>query len=514
MATLLLEGFDKYGTANQALPNVNSLLAQGGWNFFSNYFSNPLIVSGLSGAGEALTLQAYYLQYSNLVKALTTNYSRLIGGFRFQANLVSSCAIEFLDNATIQCYVLINRISGFIALYQGNGTLLIQTTVAVGANSVHFLEFDITFNTNISLGGATIWLDGVQVFSLTAVTSQSGNSYASVIQFTAQPDAVAYAFGSFTIDDLYLFDNTTSYNNSVLLSNPRIFTQVATGDHQTQFTNLGNVIGNSWSQGAGGIPYTTTANSLYLIPFTPNVNCTVNSIALYGASTGATQNFKGVIYANSSGSPGSLLSSGTQVTGYTSGSQLTLPLTTPQNLTAATQYWLGFITDSVVVVQNFDYNPQTTSGYTASNTYSSGAPASAPAMTPNQTTLALWGICTGASTNWESISLNPPIGDSSAVYANATSKEDLYIFPALPSNVVAVYSVGISGNAKLTFPGTHTFDLVISSSGTIGTGSKVNIAPTLNYYWYDSYFDTNPATSGSWGLSSVTACYVGMEIIS
>src|SRR5205085_3631609 len=68
--------------------------------------------------------------------------------------------------------------------------------------------------------------------------------------------------------------------------------------------------------------------------------------AVPGLKSPSPQTLKAVIYADSAGSPGALLATGTAVTytGSTNGSGwFALPLATPVQLSAGT-YWIGFIT--------------------------------------------------------------------------------------------------------------------------------------------------------------------------
>ena len=154
------------------------------------------------------------------------------------------------------------------------------------------------------------------------------------------------------LDDLYLFDTTTSFNNAVLNTNPRIETQFPVSDSTVQFSFGAAILGNAYS-----ITSNTNApgaNELFLRSFTPGVNCTIASVSCVPEATSAAANFEAVIYSDSGGAPHSLLSGGSQVTGTTLGTTLTGPLTTPQSLTAGTPYWLGFITDTSVVLAEVD----------------------------------------------------------------------------------------------------------------------------------------------------------------
>jgi hypothetical protein len=133
-------------------------------------------------------------------------------------------------------------------------------------------------------------------------------------------------------------------------------------------------------------------------------------------------------------------------------------------------------------------------------------------MTFNQATQALSAICSGAATNWQTEALNPPMGDISSVSSPTTSTEDLYAWPALPANVVSISTVAVKANARLTFAGTHTFAVEMLSNATGASGPTES--PTINYAWYEGYFDYDPHTSAAWLPVNVNASYSGMEILS
>lgn len=514
MATILIDGFDDYGPSGVYTPSLSNSLSEGGWSIATVY-TQPNIVNGLAGVG------GYAIQFNNniaepeiLSKTLPANYTRIIGGFKFSGNLLTYAGCAFVDNTTTQCSIVVNSISGFITIKQGsNGNTLGQSSVSIASNSVHEIEFDITFG---NPGSWSVALDGVVCLSGSGVTQQSSNNYINVFQF-AEFGVGGAGNGICNFDDLYLFDDTTSFNNSMLLSNPVVFSEAPIGDQQTEFTNLGNVFGNIYStyyyEFSGG--YNTGNNTLYLTPFIPNVNCTIEFIVINGTNAPGTSypsvNFKGVIYADNGGVPGTLLSTGTQVTGINQSQQLELPLTSPQSLTAGVTYWLGFINDTNAELQQFNGS---STGYVATNTYSSGAPSTAPTMTGGQTSLYMFGLCVNASTNWESVALQPPIGDLSSVASPSVGIGDFYVFAALSTSTQTVYSVAVRANARLTYAGSHTFDLVVSSNSTQGNGSNTNINPTLNYAWYSSYFDVDPNTGSSWTVASTNAAYAGMKIVS
>jgi len=323
---------------------------------------------------------------------------------------------------------------------------------------------------------------------------------------------VEQQFATISADDLYLFDGTTSFNNAVLLSNPVVLTDVpiAAGS-LTGFANDGNVVGNTDSVTTN--TSTAGAGSLWLMPVTPEVACNLVSIAVQlggGSGNVPTAQFRSAVYADSVGAPGTLLQSGNVQTGFTNGELLILPLAATQALVANTQYWIGFINDTNTQVQvsNVIGVPYRY----AANTFASGPPATAPAMTNGAYPVFMYGECTGSTANWNSVAVVPPVGDAASVSTATASTSDLYTYPGLPTNVTAVYTVSVSGNCRLDQSGARRFDLLAKSGATTGNGSNTNIAPTVTYAWYDSPFDTDPNTGAAWTRTAADNATYGIEL--
>jgi subtilisin family serine protease len=96
--------------------------------------------------------------------------------------------------------------------------------------------------------------------------------------------------------------------------------------------------------------------------------------AIPGINSPSPQALKAVIYADSGGSPGALLATGTEVTyaGSTNGSGwFSLPLATPVKLSAGT-YWLGFITSTTTKGMGYRYDSVANSRAFNENSYASG----------------------------------------------------------------------------------------------------------------------------------------------
>lgn len=510
MAIVILDGFDKYGPPGLVFPSQTTQIGAGNWNNIGP-ISNAQVVAGLSNTGYALGFLGASDRWDQVLsRTLNQNYSRLIGGFRFSASLNYGVGFALCDSNTTQCSINIAYGAGLFSFNKGDGTLLQQGLSSIGSNSIHYLEFDISIGTG-SYGGWKVWLDGVQILSGTGTTQNSANAYANVVQFF-MTNIGNDGTGTFTFDDFYLFDSTTAYNNSVLLSNPVIVTQNAIGDVQKQFTPQGNVVGYGYVLGgSSGAVYNLPANYMYLIPFTPQVNCTANSVTMYLASSSFTANIRSVIYADNSGAPGSLLKSGPTVQGFTAGQFNNYPLSSGLSLTAGVQYWFGVMSDTFFSMVEFN-SPDTLFGAITSVAFSGGAPATAPAMTYNQASCAVAALCTGGAANYASIDTVVPLGDESSVASSSVGQSDLYVFPAVPVGITTVYAVGVSANCRLTYPGVRKFNLAAKSGGVTSNGSNTNLNPTLNYAWFDSYFPTDPNTAAPWTPTAVSAASFGMSI--
>lgn len=149
-------------------------------------------------------------------------------------------------------------------------------------------------------------------------------------------------------------------------------------------------IGNSTSTTAS--TYAPGANVLYLIPVTPANNCIINDINFFPNTTNSNARFAGVLYSDNNGVPGVLLNIGQEVIGSNSGAQITSTFSTQYGLLSQVQYWIGFIADSDIAYTLTDNI--THAGVVHPNTYISGAPNTAPAMTTGQGSLQLWGTLT------------------------------------------------------------------------------------------------------------------------
>ncbi len=491
MADIFWDGFDKYGPVN-CQPQYSSMGSE--WTTLPTGSGASFVAGRFTGS---LALQINYGYTAG--RTLPGNYARLIGGIALQPTLSNNSGIQFTDGATNQCSVGFNA-QGKLVLWQGalGGTQVAISSSAITANTWHYVEWDLTF---ASSGAYTVWLDGVQVFTGTGNLKSSSNAYANAV--------VLYGY-SCTFDDMYLFDNTGTVNNAAR-GDSRVETLFPTADASVAFTPVQGVIGAYYNLtgNTGGM----SANQMVLRKYTVPVAGTLSSLGVMPQSTSAGANFKPAVYADNAGTPGTLLTSGSQVTGCTSGTAVTLTLTTPQTLTAGAAIWLGYLTDTSLTMQRQDNNSfQTNAGYTASVTYSSGAPSTAPSMTSGQASVQIWGNVTSISTNYSENNLLPPGGDLSCVTASTVGAEDRYSFGSLSSTPTSIAGVKVSALVRKTDSGARTVSVQLKSGSTEVSGTAQ--APGVSYTYQALYQDTDPNTSAAWTASGVNSLSAGAKVAS
>jgi hypothetical protein len=494
MALLFMDGFDKYGPANSNSTSVAALMA-GEWTTITT----ANIGAPLSATGQALQCAA---NSSGATKTLSASYGRIIGGVRFNSSLGGVSGIQFLDAGTAQCSISIAS-TGTISIRNStfsSGTILGSAASPVAANTTHYLEWDISLGNSANY---SVYLDGVSIISGTGDTTATANNTMNGIQL---------AMGTLVTtiwDDLYLFDTTGTTNNAVLLTSPRIETTLPTSDSAVQFAIGSSVLGGTVNR--TGINRTLGTNDFYVRPFTPSRACTLNSLTVVAGASGGTINLRPIVYSDSAGSPSSLLTTGSTVTGLTSGSQTTMPLTTPQSLSAGTQYWLGYMCDANLT-NGLQLADSANQGRNGASTFASGAPSSPPTLTATTTAL-LWGnITLTTPVNFYEVNQQPPAGVNSYVYDSTVNHEDLYNFPTLSVVPLNVYAVAVKAYCARSDSGARTVSLRIKSGSTDSGGSLTGQVPATSYGWIGSNFERDPNGSIVWTGAALNAALAGFKI--
>lgn len=526
-ALIGIEGFEKYGPAGATtfeaynaanLMNFNATLTfmpsqsmQSEWVPVSEFTNGLGIITGLNGRGKALGCSAGNNPLQ-MFRTLPTNYARMIFGFAFKETMQAGNTggyggLCFYDGVTAQCGISIN-VLGQIVIWRGEvsfGTVIYASAPLVIPNTRNYLEVDITVHN--SAGAFTIWLNGNQITTMSSQNTRGGTSNNYMNTFSPRVGSSM----KFAWDDMYWRDNTdglaTPYGDCGIAG------LTPTGDSSVQFSPALSTLG-PWYVNQVVATNNGGANQLLLVPVTPTTNMTINSVQAFPDTTSGSINNKGVIYADSAGSPGALLSSGTQVTGMTTNIVLNLPLVTPQALTGGTQYWIGLISDTNWLQWLSDQ--WTTKGQFKSNTYASGAPNPAGTMGGSFNTPMFWGSCTGAPNNYENLIGSPPpniVGTNLAYNQSSTvGQEDLFTYSSLPVTPTTVFAIKISTFAAKSDSGARTFTNQIKSSTTDQAGATQTL--NGNYVWYSDLYLTDPHTGIAWTGSGVNALTAGYKLTS
>ena len=528
-----IEGFEDYGP----VPNGSTWDAPTNYNFEENgggyilllnqswlarwvnfnRVANPRNVGlavGLNGTGKCLFMSVGNAEGYGPQRSMKANYSRVKIGFAFKTNLAAGlCGFELLDGGTVQCGVGCDS-SGRLYVTRGTingGTTLYTSGALILSATRNWVELDITIHN--SAGAFELRLNGAVV-----TTASSQNTRAGTNNYANQWSPRANGFGGpvkFGIDDVYVRDN--SGGTAPFLGDRNVDGLTVTGDGSSiQFSPAASIVG-PWHAVQTVLTNAPGANFLHLQPITADVAKTMNSVGLLpGASSGSAK-FKGVIYSDSAGAPGSLLQTGTEVVGCTSGLPLTLPLASTQALVAATQYWIGYITDTSIVMNRAD--SWTTTAQRKANTYTSGAPAGPlSGMTTGQVPLSMWPNCTGQAVNWANLYNLPPgfvAGVGIAYNSDATvGHKDYFALSNLPGTPVTIDVVAVSVLARRSDAGARTMNIKIKSSGSEANGDNAGITPPTSFNWFTSLFTVDPNTSAAWTASGVNGIEVGYEIAS
>lgn len=486
---IFTDGFDKYAPDGVSEALLESLIIVGEWTSFpsNNNDVNPTIIPALTGDGGALQLNVSTGSsvLCGILKNFGVTYQRALGGvwinpggFPRQENVVA-----FYSGTTVQLVIDVTT-AGQLQVRRGDtgtGTVIVTSTDVMSASTPHYIAWDITFSATVGI--LKVWLDNV----LTSINLTGQNTSANF-------NGVGHRLRN---DDTFAWDHVYHWlylagggSETPALDSPVIETQqVAADATPLNFTVGPAQIGDNYTlAGASNSP---GANQLVLRRFTPLMSGTVDSISAAPATTSATVKTKGVIYADSAGSPAALLSSGTEVVGTTANTQLTLPLVTPQAVVAGTYYWVGYIIDTSIAMYVVDTSAV---GQRAANTYTSGAPAVAPAMTTGQSSWAIWGNMSGVTAHFPQLRKSPPQITTSNNQDTAVGNVDAFEFEPLSLPSANVYCIGLKAFGYKTNSGSRTISLETDSGGTISAGSDPSITPTTSPGYMSSYFFYDPNT--------------------
>jgi RHS repeat-associated protein len=236
----------------------------------------------------------------------------------------------------------------------------------------------------------------------------------------------------------------------------------------------------------------------------------VTKLTLYavpGVNSPSAQSLKAVIYADSEGSPGELLGTGTEVTykGNVNGSGwLELPFASPVKLTTGT-YWIGFIDGSESEGMGYAYDSVANSRAYNTNTYSSGPTNPFGTATKDSEQASLYATYTPAPENSSppTITGTPKPGHTLTEHHGSwTGEPTSYAYQWLQCSALGESCLAIAGATSQTYVPVagdvgHTLKAQERATNSSGTSESATSAATAEVT-SATCTDTFTAIEGTW----------------
>jgi len=157
----------------------------------------------------------------------------------------------------------------------------------------------------------------------------------------------------------------------------------------------GNSVTFGFTNGSSPNNFTPGANTIYLIPITPDGATSLDAIRITPKTDNEFARLAAVLYSDDGGAPDTLLNTSVVVTGAFVDEELTLAFQNPTGLLANTPYWIGFMSDSALEFQRA--NDTGTSAVISNNTFANGPAPVITNLTTGRPELLLAGDGTSSS---------------------------------------------------------------------------------------------------------------------
>jgi hypothetical protein len=506
-----MDGFDHYGIPGQSVSIGAELAGEYNQKFAANSnFLNTQLQASLIGGGNSMLFS-----WGNgglgggvwLRKDLLSTYSRVIGGFYLKPMSTHNASTGFglmVGNVAISIGgdgKITARSGSFVGTAFGSASL---ETMTLG--SVYSLEYDITFHA--SAGIVNIYLNGVA----TSIQLTGLNTGSAMSSFQWRADfngSTSSSAGSCYIDHAFMrLYISAGGGDTPWLTQPIVDTETVITDSATQFAVGTTFIGDWYAQGSANSP---GANQVVLRKIPAECNSVLSSVTVNCGTTSSTAKFKAVLYADSSGAPGALLATGTEVIGCLNNGTLTLPFASGQSLTGGTNCWLGYISDtniSIGVVDN-----ASSPGVKMAVSYAGTIPNPATSLTTTQPKWVIRGdISSVTAGNFSALNQSVLAYDLSYTTSSNALDRDSFTFAPMTSTPAHIYSMAIKCMMTKTDAGARTISLG-SISGTSETeGSTPGQSPVANWSWYTTYVSNDPQTGAPWSPSNLNSSKCFYEI--
>ena len=393
------------------LPTVTQALAQAFLVFLANPVPGDTVILGeitytfTNSSAAILGTVGYYVLIGGSPTATATNFLHAVTwdngqgtnqGITYSFNTTANVAIATLNEVP-------GSNNGVVNTAFGPATQVIAPDYGAAFNNIQVAESTSTarmewINNASTLTPATSFAGGTNPTFDSTITGPSAwleflDPDTNVVKSQVVNDAFKrFYFASPSVQPMY---NTTNRINAGLPAfdlgiNPP---QCAPGLTITGGGNLGT-LGLTTSIGGASV---ANANFVYLYPVVPTGAIQIDDVTIVGGAANNTANWQTVVFADvnegvgsAPTAPGTFLNASPTVTGWAVGQNVGT-FANPSFLTQGVVYWIGFMTDTAVAVEQGD---ATTPMYGFSNTFTNGFPVQAPPtiqVSPNtQANFQMW----------------------------------------------------------------------------------------------------------------------------
>lgn len=491
MAWSFGDGFDLYATTADA--------ANGYWDASSANPGSSSLVAGRFTGSRALNMSIS----TTFIKTSGVNdvVHHFVCGFMVTsvtgANLGN--AFTLYDGTTAQCSVVF-RTDGAILLTSGiaSGTILATYTGASpAANTWYGFEFEVVINN--ATGSFTVRRNGnpSNDFQATGLNTRlSTNNYANQLRITS-------GVSTQNIDDFFWRSDAVSV---AWMGDIRCYTRMPSSNVSTQLSASGThimVIGSS-------IPAGATANRAWYSPYVVPSDGTIGSATLVftGAYTGNT---KCTLFNDSSGAPGTILATATNIiTNPPALGSYTFTFSPAATVTNGQHIWMGICQDTTNagnVLNNIGTLPQAVTNTVTYASFPVANPTGLGASNSLQSTITVI-----PTSNYAYVSEAQEDGLTTYVYDNVAGHNDLYGVASIGTTPATVYAVTTRGYMQKSDAGSRTANMQTKSGTTTVDTPTLVLSTGWQWAWRTDL--TDPNTGSAWVAGAVDSLQIGPTVVS
>ncbi len=204
MALLWIDGFEGYGTTDDAIPTPTGILSRRYYETDDGLDSNKTQIKAGRFSGHGL-----WLSNDRIYTPVLTTDDTLIVGFAFKITDIGNYAILGLLNIDRTEYLWVNIIGTELEVERG--TTVLGTTSGLGLSVDTWYWLELKVKCHNSTGTYELRIGETDVLSATGVDTKHGTDDYSVIRLGSSSASLDIEY-----DDFYVCDSTGSTNNDFL----------------------------------------------------------------------------------------------------------------------------------------------------------------------------------------------------------------------------------------------------------------------------------------------------------